>query len=1305
MKKIVSLLVVLVMFMGIVPVRANPLDDGGNSGSGSGGSSVSGSTWTTAQSGYRVTIVDSQKRVVANVVDFMFNMPGTGYNLGEGDKYWYTNSRFTGLSNDDSTKVYKYETFKKLEETGQIDTVPQFPIYSSGGKLNAGGTYFKEWFLSGKYGMDLTQIPQKPKETPTSNKTTETGTTRPVPGSANYSTGSGNGVVTGYVRDQDMQGGYVSNIIAYQSGNRASFKSTAKGIVQSQGYIETADIKIKSLTAQANRMLKDANNSSGAVQRITDYLITNSRILGRSTAEQNYILASVLDEFLGYGRTPSNSKWGNHQVSYNDLQLDSVPLAGGIASEYYEDEILNSKRGSNQGSYHDLSLDSVPLAGGIASEYYEDKILKSKWGNHQVSYNDLQLDSVPAAGGISSEYYADEILNSKSGGKYNFQFNGTGIVYSDGVNSSKTPLEVIQANNFYVVVEPVFWFKPAQSTSSGGKFVKTNEQSYYVYGTVSNLVEHYKGVLGWDNGYFYQSLTNGIGWSSMYMEKDWEDQNGNVLMKGVGLSGDFATGVKSHSKLQEWFNGQYAIASHVYRTGSSESIQVTGFPRWSTPTQAPDPKDLTVNTGDFKKYNIIKYYEDHENGTVVHRYEPLYRSANPPRIDIVSELYHKVDDWFITSADVKSGAPAVYETAKSKYGASRTGKNPAEIRMGVNEITLVVQLVTKSSTGSGDIEISESKIAVGVSTEDAIVVKGLRGYSLPVFGRNIAYILSNTASLDTKLEANTNTLKPKMTGNTSNSNGGTLSNPKYETVLFRGYDNLTLYSPHVANTSPLRGLFNRYGVSPGGDRGENGVYEVPLQLDFNVSQSAGLTDDEKASITGVKYDGVVAVRTYRGVRDGKAIGDQFDDAVKTGMGMTIAGLNGNNGVGRMITNDDYISFYPYMRMTYQDTAGGAEKDAYVTSQWVSQMRANDFVEVNYGKASESNISIKSDQWSLHARAIDGGQSWNGENQVLPGGAIYDVTTDKTAVGVVTWQTVMLGAERDRLAGEISDNHFSLASAEAEHQLFVDEAKATLEGLEVYQWVNADPNVPYAWANNGRAVRVEPGVSLSPLGLRTKAAMDTKYQLNGDAEANRTLSVTGISHNDKVYYKVFSDTSGNVYLARSVGNVEAISLVNGFNLNVAGVSVTKVADKTIKASSLESILTGDAKAVDIRTKLITNFVTALERNAGNDTSASWASDGKWYNEAFDGVYVVRQQTNIRVGLDGKKVLALDPNLTPASSGKADLYKKAFVSQYKADNGGSNVIGQFKGQPVELPDLGNLFVSQKFYLPNALVTDGY
>ena len=79
------------------------------------------------------------------------------------------------------------------------------PIYwnKKENKGYAGGEYFKEWFLAGKYGMDFTQVPQKPKPTPSSPKNVETGTSRPVPGSAGYA-GSGSSGSTGYVKNTDI---------------------------------------------------------------------------------------------------------------------------------------------------------------------------------------------------------------------------------------------------------------------------------------------------------------------------------------------------------------------------------------------------------------------------------------------------------------------------------------------------------------------------------------------------------------------------------------------------------------------------------------------------------------------------------------------------------------------------------------------------------------------------------------------------------------------------------------------------------------------------------------------------------------------------------------------------------------------------------------------------------------------------------------------------------------------------------------------------------------------------------------------
>lgn len=177
MKKIISMLLLLFMVAGFIPVYADPLDDGGNSGGGSGGGGVSGSTWREQQSGYRITVVDKNKRIVANVVDFLYSEPNKYF--GEDAKYLYTNSRFNGLSS--SKDKWNYQTFKNLIESKQLDSVPHYPIYSDKGKLNAGGEYFKEWFLAGAYGMDFTQVPQKPKETPSSPKPVETGTSRPVP--------------------------------------------------------------------------------------------------------------------------------------------------------------------------------------------------------------------------------------------------------------------------------------------------------------------------------------------------------------------------------------------------------------------------------------------------------------------------------------------------------------------------------------------------------------------------------------------------------------------------------------------------------------------------------------------------------------------------------------------------------------------------------------------------------------------------------------------------------------------------------------------------------------------------------------------------------------------------------------------------------------------------------------------------------------------------------------------------------------------------------------------------------------------
>lgn len=183
MKKIISLIVLLLFSFSILPVYGSDIG-GGGSGGGSNGGAVSGSDWTTEKSGYRIAIVNDKKEVVSTVVDFVYSIPSVG------GLYYYTNTRFEGVTTNVSSERYKLIDLNYLFSTKQIDKLPPMPLYSgTGGKLFAGGEQFNKWFLDGKFGLNPKQVVKpvsSPSKTPSSPNNVETGTTRPVSGSTGY---------------------------------------------------------------------------------------------------------------------------------------------------------------------------------------------------------------------------------------------------------------------------------------------------------------------------------------------------------------------------------------------------------------------------------------------------------------------------------------------------------------------------------------------------------------------------------------------------------------------------------------------------------------------------------------------------------------------------------------------------------------------------------------------------------------------------------------------------------------------------------------------------------------------------------------------------------------------------------------------------------------------------------------------------------------------------------------------------------------------------------------------------------------
>ena len=599
---------------------------------------------------------------------------------------------------------------------------------------------------------------------------------------------------------------------------------------------------------------------------------------------------------------------------------------------------------------------------------------------------------------------------------------------------------------------------------------------------------------------------------------------------------------------------------------------------------------------------------------------------------------------------------------------------------------------------------------------------------------------------------------------------------------------------------------------------DNGFIITNLTFDFGIIQGEGdqhgatkcpgctchgchapIVRDRYVSVTSGNwaetYTAPVCVRTYKGREKDVAaepygVGAQPVKDIKTA----------KHGANNVIQGKQQIKFYPYIRMTYMinslddatkeaqntDNTGykqDVRKDTYIISEYESSILPNDAVNVEWSNPKDGeSLLLTSQQWSVHQKAVSGSDGWQGRNQVLPGGAIYQLSTPKedwVTVNLITYQTIVDDKARNEYltaSNTLTGDEYKVKKVAEDHLSFVNDAKEVLDNLKVVQWVNKNVGASTAWTNDFVAkpaqgvVKILDGIEISSIdlsglrgGSKTHPNDDTKYymrqqtQLSNYQEVKKLsewtktiddaqgikeqpfegdLDVFNVRHKNTVY-KLFTDTSGNVYLAKlekiysandaamdstetDIQNmVDAMRDLNGDTLSTktGGATITKLCDKTVAGSAINGILTGDAKEIDDATFFITNFVSALNRNKGTDYTAEWVdgpTEGKWYNDAFDGVYLARQQTTFNVGFafSASRVSALDPALDPQNKGQSDLYTSAFLSQFCVDSQSEaaiaqgkmkNFIGTFKDVDITMPDMESMYISKKFYIPNANVQD--
>lgn len=496
---------------------------------------------------------------------------------------------------------------------------------------------------------------------------------------------------------------------------------------------------------------------------------------------------------------------------------------------------------------------------------------------------------------------------------------------------------------------------------------------------------------------------------------------------------------------------------------------------------------------------------------------------------------------------------------------------------------------------------------------------------------------------------------------------------------------------------------------------------------------------------------VVRIETYSGNPSGGYADTTLDDSeiIVKGNSISTEGFKSglqNTHSGRMVYSGGSISFLPYILMKYQtepsgragwpDTYKEIKKGwlkAYVLGQYYRSIIPNDYAEINWTKKSNPNMTLTSNQWSVHAEAIASAaksgthSQWNpksawkeaedGTNDVLPGGVTLGLTIkepDRQHIFLTTFQCYVDGKGKNQCeitggtTGE-SDG-MSLADAQGNHQGFVAEYASALDNTNVQQWQTDKITSTYAWDTG---IKVNRGESLSGTKAGTNkngtgfASDEEKYYfgevLAGSNKGDYDVDVKATKTHT---YTFTSDVNGQIHMyIDNVNPTEHDSDAGAYSSTANIINErTGVRDKLIAAVE-QSIVPDDNTRGGNKHSMYSDDKTALNADA---------TGGKWYNEAFDGITVVVQETEIVSGFidPAERTEVIDPRLTQEQKAKSNMFAEGTfeMDQFRTRDYSENyrkhwIMSSFKNKYVQMKDLEWVFWTRRFLIPNTTVQDLY
>ena len=389
-----------------------------------------------------------------------------------------------------------------------------------------------------------------------------------------------------------------------------------------------------------------------------------------------------------------------------------------------------------------------------------------------------------------------------------------------------------------------------------------------------------------------------------------------------------------------------------------------------------------------------------------------------------------------------------------------------------------------------------------------------------------------------------------------------------------------------------------------------------------------------------------------------------------------------------------FTFYPYYKMKFISQLDGSEQDAYLTAENLSTLLSLQRIDSSiFRTKGATTLELTSSQWSTHAKAhnlLDAAGVEN-KNSLLPAGAIYDLRTagngvkaSQSWVGYRVFNSYVMDKNALADATNVKTKQEVVDAVNA----FKNDTKNVLSNYEVVmvgqEGINPDDN-------NGEFYRGSEVITGKDGSYRLgqEFIRDSKYDLQTTGSASGNSSdIDVLEELEETYdWVLTSDADGNVVITRNGTELERLQ------------------------KNQKNLTNAEVKEFDSRTNIVTNFLSAIDRNMGSDRNGK-----TWYNEGFS-IGCLETRLAYRMGFgDGDASLrstALNIKANGKLENRNDMFNgdeaknrsyQFFTSARSTLNGcEKDYVGTYDGIKIFIPNMNQLLVSNRFYTSNTTVMD--